>query len=811
MSTPPTVLTSEQGSNQPRLISGTAKGKEKGWVRKLWPWLANHKKDVFLAFGVAIVGMVIAALTPVVEKVLLDDITLHPKHRLWPWLVLLVIAGVIRFGAAFVRRYFGGRVALGVQHDLRTAIYDTLQRLDFARHDEMQTGQLVSRASSDVALLQGLLAWLPIMSGNLVLLVVSLVIMVILSPLLTLVALAIVPLLFLVALRMRSGVFPASWDAQQQAAEVAGVVDEAVTGVRVVKGFGQEQRELGRLTQRAHTMFRSRMRMVRIQAAFVSTLQALPSFGQVAVLALGGWLALHGQITLGTFLAFSSYLVQLVAPARMFAGLVAVGQQARAGAERIFELLESNPLVTESPDAKPLPPVRGSIDFDDVRFGYLRSEPVLNGFTLHVHPGEVVALVGASGSGKSTVSLLLPRFYDVQSGAVRIDGTDVRDVTLDSLRRQIGVVFEESFLFSDSVRNNIAFGVPDATFEDVVAAAKAAEAHEFILALPNGYETVVGERGLTLSGGQRQRVALARALLTDPHVLLLDDATSSVDARVEEEIHATLRRLLQDRTTLLIAHRRSTLRLADRIAVVDGGKVADIGSHEELLARSTLYRRLLAGPGDDVETIEEDDEAAELDTVPAGVTASAWAPVDGNGNGNGSANRTLNVDAQARIGGGGGGGGGWGGGGGMVGNFLAPTPELMAKVAKLPPANDEPDVDVDSQGTYDPSFTLRRFTRPFRRPLTIGLGLVVLDTIFTLAGPTLIRLGVDKGITHHSTHALWVVSAIFAAVTLLDWGDTWAYTRYTGRTAERLLFALRVRIFAHLQRLDLGFYDSEMA
>src|SRR5207302_896373 len=252
---------------------------------------------------------------------------------------------------------------------------------------------------------------------------------------------------------------------------------------------------------------------------------------------------------------------------------------------------------------------------------------------LHVQPGEDIALVGASGSGKSTISLLLPRFYDVQDGSVRIDGTDVRDVTLDSLRRQIGVVFEESFLFSDSVRNNIAFGVPDATFDDVIAAAKAAEAHEFILALPAGYDTVVGEQGLTLSGGQRQRVALARALISDPHVLILDDATSSIDARVEEEIHATLRRLLGTRTTLLIAHRRSTLALADRIVVVERGRVLDDGTHEELWARCDTYRQLLAGPGLDAEGLDVDDLAvaaaprppsARDGWRPGATTAAAW-------------------------------------------------------------------------------------------------------------------------------------------------------------------------------------------
>ncbi len=403
-----------------------------------------------------------------------------------------------------------------MQYDLRNAIFERLQRLDFARHDELPTGQLVSRASSDLGLIQGLLSFTPIMIGNLVMTVVSLVVMLFLSPLLTLVAVLCLPALLVVSLKLRMTLFPATWDAQQRAGEVAGVVDEAVTGVRVVKAFGQEQRELDDLTDTAESLFRSRVRMVRLQARLQPTLSAIPALGQVAVLALGGWLAIQGEISLGTFLAFSSYLVQLVAPVRMFATLLAISQQARAGGERILEILDSNPLVTEKPDAIELAGLGGAVDFEHVTYGYLRSEPVLRDFSLHVAPGETVALVGASGSGKSTVSLLLPRFYDVQEGHVRVDGIDVRDVTLESLRRDIGVVFEDSFLFSDSVRNNIAYGRPDATDEEVERAARAAGAHEFIGALPDGYATVVGERGLTLSGGQRQRVAIARATAHRP-------------------------------------------------------------------------------------------------------------------------------------------------------------------------------------------------------------------------------------------------------------------------------------------------------
>ncbi|MDQ4069090.1 MAG: ABC transporter ATP-binding protein/permease, partial [Actinomycetota bacterium] len=482
-----------------------------GWILRLWPYLMAHRADVVVSFGAALAGLAVSAFTPVVQKVIIDDVILAGRRPLAPWLALLVAAGVFRFAVAHVRRWIGGRVSLSVQYDLRNAIYEHLQRLDFARHDDFQTGQLVSRAGSDVGLIQGLLAFLPLATGSLVMVLISVVVMAVLSPLLTLVSLVVVPAILWIAVRLRDSVFPASWHAQQRAAEVAGVVEEAVSGVRVVKGFGQEQRELERLAERSEDLFASRLRAVKIQARYGSALAAVPALGQVAVLAFGGWLALEGRISIGTFLAFSTYLFQLVGPVRMLSSLTVIAQQARAGAERIFELLDSTPVVLERPDGRPLPPVTGEVVFDEVTFGYLRSEPVLRGFSLTIAPGETLALVGPSGSGKSTVSLLLPRFYEVQSGAVRVDGIDVRDATLDSLRRQIGVVFEESFLFSDTVRANIAYGRPDATDEEVVAAARAAEAHEFVSALPDGYDTRLGEGGLTLSGGQRQRLALARA------------------------------------------------------------------------------------------------------------------------------------------------------------------------------------------------------------------------------------------------------------------------------------------------------------
>ena len=481
------------------------------------------------------------------------------------------------------------------------------------------------------------------------------------------------PILIVLSYRMRTRVFPASWDAQQREGEVVQMVDEGLNGVRVVKAFGQERRELRRVADGAQVLYGSQMREVRLQSRFQPVLQAMPALGQVAILALGGWMTMRGQISLGTFLAFSTYMAQLVSPAQRLANVITVAQQARAGVERIFQLLDLEPAIADRPGAHELTDARGAVTFTDVHFGYADDEPVLDGFDLTIEAGERVALVGPSGCGKSTALMLLSRFHDPQSGAVLVDGHDVRELTLHSLRQQVGIAFEDSFLFSESVRDNIAYARPEATLEaEVVAAAQAAGAHGFIEALPRGYDTLVGERGLSLSGGQRQRVALARALLYDPRILVLDDATSAVDATTEERIHASLRELMADRTTLLIAHRRSTLHLADRIVVMDGGRVVAQGTHEDLIERSELYRSLLSG-------LEQEAAAAVGDRIEAlaaitegATTAAAWERDDGAGDAAGKRVSRGGFGAPSL-------GMGLGGGSNWKAN-LAPTPELMAQV-----------------------------------------------------------------------------------------------------------------------------------
>ncbi|MFE3519746.1 ABC transporter ATP-binding protein [Streptomyces sp. NPDC059166] len=775
---------------------------QQGWGRRLTGYAWRYRRNVVLALGSSLAGMGVMAVVPLITKVIIDDVVGDHTRSLGVWTGLLIAAAVVVYAATFVRRYYGGRLALDVQHDLRTEMYGTLTRLDGKRQDELSTGQVVGRATSDLQLIQGLLFMLPMTIGNILLFLISLVIMAWLSLPLTMIALAVAPALWFIARRSKARLFPATWYAQSQAAAVASVVDGAVSGVRVVKGFGQEEQETGKLREVSRRLFAGRLRTIRLNSRYTPALQAVPSLGQVAMLALGGWLATRGEITLGTFVAFSTYLAQLVGPVRMLAMVLTVGQQARAGVERVLELIDTEPSMTDGTKVLPSD-APASVEFDDVRFGYGSGDDtedgagerlVLDGFSLTIEPGETVALVGASGSGKSTVSLLLPRFYDVSHGAVLVGGHDVRELTQDSLRAAIGLVPEDSFLFSDSVGANIAYGHPGATQEQIEKAARAAQAHGFITDLPDGYDTKVGEHGLTLSGGQRQRVALARAILTDPRLLLLDDATSAVDARVEHEIHEVLAQVMEGRTTLLIAHRRSTLGLADRIAVLDRGRLADIGTHEELERRSALYRRLLTdpdelggtSPGHRPKTVaaEPEDDRALLEELDAefdaerGVTPGLWI-------------RKEEQRDTAAAG-------------------MPATPELLAQVDALPPATDVPAVDEASAVRPEKSYGLRRLLHGFGLPLLVSLGLVATDAGMGLLLPVLIRHGIDDGVTKMALGAVWAAAALGLLAVLVQWAAQIGETRMTGRTGERVLYSLRLKIFAQLQRLGLDYYEREL-
>ncbi|MGH9267884.1 MAG: ABC transporter ATP-binding protein, partial [Acidimicrobiales bacterium] len=517
-----------------------------------------------------------------------------PAEALGPFVAALAVLAVARFAVGFVFRYNLQRTSFAIEYDLRSILYRHYNALSFAFYDRVQSGQLIARASSDIRSVQRFLAFAPTMGVAVLTFVAAFGLMASVHLPLAIVAVAALPGVYVAGVRMRTQLFPASWVVASREAEVATVVEENVTGARVVKAFAAERQQVNLLAAAAQRLRWGAQLQVDIRAWYSPFLQNLPRAGLALVLLYGGWLVIDGQVTVGAIVEFNAYVVLLQAPFMMLGFLMMLAQRAAASAGRILEILDEHPDVDDRAGAVELVDPAGEVTFDDVRAGYGSGPNVLDGFSLHLPPGETVALVGRTGSGKSTAARLLPRFYDVRAGAVRIDGIDVREVTVESLRAHIGLVLDEPFLFAGTLRANITYGRPDATDAEVEAAARAAGVTEFVDRLPEGYQTVIGERGYTLSGGQRQRVAIARTLLVDPRILILDDATSAVDARVEHEIHGALQALMAGRTTLIIAHRRSTIGLASRVALLEGGRIVATGAHDELMATVPAYREILA-------------------------------------------------------------------------------------------------------------------------------------------------------------------------------------------------------------------------
>jgi ATP-binding cassette subfamily B protein len=581
-------------SNYPGPRAEISRDRNLAWWRRILPIIASHRLTFITAIALSFVSLVFQTLVPNMLNGAIHNVLTKNSGALHTDVVHILIVGVIAGITGIISRQYVYHTAYNVEADLRTLIYEHLTWLSFTFYDRVQSGQLISRANSDIRSVQMYSTFAPLIIVQCSIGVLAFGFMLSINVLLACIAMTIMPVLYFVGIRMRRVLFPISWITQARLADVATIVDENINGVRVVKSFAQEEAEVNRLADAAERVAWAYIKDAQIRGLWSPWVQNLPQVGLALVLFFGGWMVLHGNLGPGAILSFNIYLLMLQAPFMMLGQLVMMGQRAKASAERIFEVLDESPDIVERPGAFDLVDVEGDIDFNHVRFEYANGAEILTDFDAHITAGETVAIVGRTGSGKSTVARLVTRFYDVADGSVCVDDHDVRDVTLPSLRTNVGVVLDEPFLFSISIRDNIAYGQPDASFDDIEAAAKAANAHEFIVRLPEGYDTVVGERGYTLSGGQRQRIAIARTLLVNPPILILDDATSAIDVHVEAGIYEALGRLLHQRTTIVIAHRISTIALASRVILLDEGRVVASGTHEELLANSPLYAEVLA-------------------------------------------------------------------------------------------------------------------------------------------------------------------------------------------------------------------------
>ena len=585
--------------------------------------LAAQRTNLLIGSGIGLLWTLGKITVPILVRYGIDR-GIDDDELLWLWVVLIAAAGALSGLFTAMRRFYAFREARWTETRLREQMFGHVMSLHIGYHDRSQTGQLMSRSSSDLTQIQSFVTMIPITVSSLGMFVGVAVILLLDDPVLAVAALAPLPFVNVFGRRFSQRIHPAVLEVQAEQAELATVVEETVGGVRVVKGFGAEGVQAARLRAEADDIQAASIRAARIRATFLPLMELLPQLGLIAVLGVGGMRVIAGELTLGQLVQFNFYVMLLVGPLRMLGMVIAWAQRAAAALERVNEVLDTAPQVTAPDHPRSLPggDAVGAVSFSGVRFGYEPGPPVLDHFDLDLAAGQSVALVGGTGSGKSTVARLLIRFYDVERGSITIDGVDIRDLSLHDLRRAVGIVFEDTLLFHDTVSANIAFAHPGASAESIERAARLAGAHDFVMGLPDAYETMLGERGYSLSGGQRQRMAIARAILADPRILVLDDATSAVDPSKEHEIRSAMSTVMAGRTTIVIAHRLGTIALADTVVLLDGGRVAAAGPHEHLLATEPRYRAVLAA-------MERDEDEQRGD--PDGASAASATPAPGGG------------------------------------------------------------------------------------------------------------------------------------------------------------------------------------
>ena len=588
----------------------------KNWFRRVLPILLANRRSFGLGITLMVTTMMLGVSVPALIGKLVDSIeptlsTGEISDFIFLVTIILIIS-LIRFIGGAIGSYQLGRVSNQLEADLRSVVYNHLFTLSFSFFDKTQTGQLISRANSDIKTIQMFLMIAPMLLTSLLSFAFAAIYMLSVHLTLALASMIAIPLVFFLSVKLRKLTFPLSWLTQARQADVAVIVDENINGQRIVKSFAQELMQVNLLARAAKKLQWVQVRSVDVSAFYNPLIENLTVLGSVLVWVYGGWLVIEGEIALGSLVAFTMYLMMIQMPFRFLGWMLMLEQRAKASAGRIFEILDETSEIKDKEDKVEMKEIKGSISFKNVSFAYA-NEPILKGLSFEVEPNETVAIVGQTGSGKSTIIRLLSRFYEVDKGSISIDGVQVQDMGVKNLHYHIAQVLDEPFLFSVSIKDNIAYGRPDASMDEIIQAAKAAEAHDFIEQTSEGYETVVGERGYTLSGGQRQRLGIARALLVDPSILILDDATSAIDVRIEAKIHKSLLKLLNKRTTILIAHRLSTISLADRILVLDKGKILASGTHEYLLTNEPRYSEILAQQSNKETVIEEEKTSDESD------------------------------------------------------------------------------------------------------------------------------------------------------------------------------------------------------